>query len=102
MLVEAINGLEVNCLTQLDTILARLYCEGHQVEAMRMGADAIMHLTHLAEEADAIIQVKARYEGEQVVGVRVTGYKHVMTGEIVRIDPLPEDRERVEFYAIAA
>lgn len=102
MLLEAMNGLEIATLTELDAVVQRLYSDRQTVSEMRMGVDAVVHFAHLAEAADAVVQVTSRHEHGEVVGLRVTGYVHPSTGEIIKITPLTSDRERVEFHALAA
>jgi len=79
----------VGALTQthIDNQLTRLWKQGATNLWMLMNAIEIQSLVHLAEAAGSLIRIQATSNGESVLGVKVTGYVHPISGELVDIMP---------------
>lgn len=101
MLLDSVNAIEFATLDGLNEMLCGLFTDGHRVDEMRMGADAEVHFAHLAEERNAVIRIRAVYNGPTVAALRATGYVHPATGEIIKITRLPGSPWRVEFHTDA-
>jgi class 3 adenylate cyclase len=77
----------VGALTKahIDAQLTRLWKQGARNAWMLMNAQESNSLVHLAEADGTILRVMATASGDAILGVKVTGYKHPVTGEIVPI-----------------
>jgi hypothetical protein len=71
----------------LDDQLTRLWAQGARGLWMYMSAQEILSMTHLAEASGSILRVMATSDGKGVLGIKVTGYVHPISGEIVDILP---------------
>ncbi|MEO7716257.1 MAG: DUF5309 family protein [Capsulimonas sp.] len=69
----------------IDNQLRRLWFQGAQTPYMIMSAQESLSLVHLAEGNGSIIRVQATSNGETVLGVKVTGYVHPITGELIPV-----------------
>lgn len=78
----AVGGLT---LSHIDSQLSRVANQGGQDQYMVMNQQEILSLVHLAEASGSIIRVQGTTQGDVVLGVSVTGYKHPLTGELVPV-----------------
>jgi hypothetical protein len=80
----AVGALTV---AHLDSQLSRLWIQGAQGLFMIMNEQECRSLTHLAEGSGSIIRVQATADGKAVLGVKVTGFMHAVSGQMVDIIP---------------
>jgi hypothetical protein len=99
MLLEAMNGLEIGTLAEMDRILTRIWETGAQGLTIKMGTDAVVHFKHLGEEVGTVLRMPSLDSGAAIMGVRLSAYVHPISGEPISIEALPWDRERIEFHA---
>lgn len=93
MLVEAMNGLEIGSLAEIDDILRRLWDEGHDPLRIMAGGTAIRHLLHLAQGMGSLIQVPGEcLPRSNRRFVAITGYVHPATGATVPVGHFPPPR----------
>lgn len=72
----------------IDGMLELLWYQGSRNPWILCGAQEILSLTHLAEGNGSIVRVNTTAAtGETILGVKVTGYKHPISGDIVPIIP---------------
>ncbi|MEO7718159.1 MAG: DUF5309 family protein [Capsulimonas sp.] len=71
----------------IDAQLTRLWNQGAQNIYMLVNAQEVNSLVHLAEASGTVIRVMATASNDTLLGVKVTGYKHPVSGEIVPIVP---------------
>jgi hypothetical protein len=95
-LISTANGtppdqvqVNVGALTtaHIDSQLKRLYNQGARDPWILCSPQEVLSLTHLAEGAGSIIRVQATAAGQAVLGIKLNGYVHPVTGEIVPIMP---------------
>jgi len=72
-------------LSHVDNQLVRITDRGGQDQWIGASAQEIVSFVHLAEAAGSIIRVQATTDGGAVLGLRVTGYVHPVTGQVVPI-----------------
>jgi len=72
-------------LSHIDAQLNRIWDQGGTGLWMLMSNQEIASLTHLAEAAGSIIRLQATSQGQAVLGLRVSGYVHPVSGEVVEI-----------------
>jgi hypothetical protein len=70
-------------LSHVDAQLGRITNFGGQEQWIGTAAQEILSFVHLAEAAGSIIRIQATMDGGTVLGLRVTGYVHPITGQVV-------------------
>lgn len=74
-------------LSLVDQMLRRIWEFGGQGQWILASSQEVLSFVHLAEAAGSIIRLQATMDGGTVLGLKVTGYVHPVTGEIVPIMP---------------
>ena len=69
----------------IDKMLINLWLQGAQQTYMIINGQEAMSLAHLAEAGGTMGRIIVTPSNDMVLGVRVSGYKHPITGEIVSI-----------------
>jgi hypothetical protein len=72
-------------LSHVDNQLARITERGGQDQWIGASAQEIISFVHLAEAGGSLIRVQATMDGGAVLGLKVTGYVHPVTGQVVPI-----------------
>lgn len=93
-LVTSANGVPVpqiqtavGALTtaHIDAQLARTNAQGAMNPWLMINAQEAISLTKLAQASGSIIRVQATDDADAILGARVIGYKHPVTGQVVPI-----------------
>jgi|GEM_PF-2673910 len=93
-LISTANGtpaahvqVNVGALTtaHIDSQLTRVFNQGGNGQYILVNGQEALSLVHLAEGSGTIIRVMATADADAPLGLKVTGYKHPITGEIVPI-----------------
>lgn len=72
-------------VAHIDQMLAQGFNLGARGQYIMANFRDVMSFNHLADASGSIIRVQATNDADAVLGLRVTGYKHPLTGEIIPI-----------------
>ncbi len=71
--------------SHLDQQLTRAWAQGAMGQWIMVNGQEALSLVHLAEASGTVIRVMATADADAPLGLKVTGYKHPITGEIVPV-----------------
>lgn len=74
-------------MAHIDAQISRLWVQGAQGIWMMLNEQECRSLAHLAEASGSIIRVAATSDGKAVLGVKITGYQHPVSGQMIDIIP---------------
>ena len=69
----------------IDKMLIQLWVQGAMNQYMIVNGQEAMSLVHLAEAAGGLARIIVTATNDMILGVRVSGYKHPITGEVLPI-----------------